>query len=231
MPIVEFSVSCAVRAAASVASSRVLETAAMFGLGVDRQRTLTIIPHRTISIRIPGIAFITGPSGGGKSTLLRMLREQCAQRGLQPLELSGLDPPDASTPIVDAVGATLERAHGFLARVGLADAFALLRRPAELSDGQRYRFEMARLIERAEALAAAGCSAALIVDEFGALLDRATANTIARNLRKWIDSTNHLLICATTHDDLLESLQPDVLIWKGLGAEMEICSRDDSVKQ
>ena len=66
----------------------------------------------------------------------------------------------------------------------------------------------------------------ILADEFGATLDRLTAAVIARNIRKWTRRNRHIcFIAATTHDDLLESLDPDVLIEKHLGSEIDVLSR------
>ena len=62
----------------------------------------------------------------------------------------------------------------------------------------------------------------ILADEFGATLDRLTAMNIARGMAKWVRNTTHTFSAATTHDDLLEALGPEVLVWKGLGAEMEV---------
>ena len=65
----------------------------------------------------------------------------------------------------------------------------------------------------------------VIADEFCATLDRVTAKVIARNVRKWVNHTNACFIAATTHDDLLEYLAPDVLIEKHLGERMDLLEK------
>jgi ABC-type ATPase with predicted acetyltransferase domain len=135
-------------------------------------------------------------------------------------------------PIIERIGETLEGGLAILSRAGLSDAFVMLRRASELSDGQRARFEMARLIEAAAKFAKAGKCVAILIDEFAATLDRIMARTIARNLRKWITGCGDAglkicLIIATTHDDLLEPLHADVLVWKGLGDEIKVVQRGE----
>ena len=49
-----------------------------------------------------------------------------------------------------------------------------------------------------------------------------TAMVIAHNVRKWVSKSDACFIAATTHDDLLESLAPDVLIEKHLGERMDV---------
>jgi len=71
----------------------------------------------------------------------------------------------------------------------------------------------------------------IVADEFAATLDRLTAKTIARGVRRWIDrsacerAASITLIVATTHDDLLESLHPEVLVLKVLGDQVEVLTR------
>ena len=218
-------------------SQRVLETASMFGLGVDEQRQLAIVPRCTIPLPHGGVVFVTGPSGGGKTTILNLIAEQCAERGWPVIRFDDL-PPLPDVPLVDVFdgpGVDLARATSLLAMAGLGDAFVMLRCPRQLSDGQRYRLRLAQTIALAEGGegeaagdmgdAAPGAGAIVIADEFGATLDRLTAKNIARSMRRWSQRTGHTFICATTHDDLLESLDPDVLIYKGLDEGIEVLTR------
>jgi ABC-type ATPase with predicted acetyltransferase domain len=63
----------------------------------------------------------------------------------------------------------------------------------------------------------------ILTDEFAAVLDRLTAQIIARNVAKWVRGQRYVtFIAATTHDDLIDSLQPDVLIEKLLGKTMHV---------
>lgn len=219
-------------------SERVLQVAAMFGLGLDEHKQIDVVPATTLMLHPHQLLFLTGPSGSGKSTLLRLL----AQRGREELNLpvidfGGLDdPPDR--PLVDALGdRPLDQTLRLLSLAGLNDAFVMLRTPAELSDGQRYRFRLAQAMAEVQdgleqsapsnssSSAQPELRALLIADEFGAALDRITAATLARNLRKFVDRLPLIAAVATTHDDLLEPLQPDVLVHQQLGGTMEVLRR------
>lgn len=191
-------------------SQRVCEVAAMFGLGVDESRTIDVVPATTVTLEPSKLVFITGQSGGGKSTMLRLINEQLARRS--DVRLIRFDPRrarDDSRPIVEAVGRTIEHATQCLSLAGLSDAFVMLRKPSELSDGQRYRYALARAIAATEP--GDDRLTVVLADEFGSTLDRQTAKVIARNVRKWTQRSGVCFIAATTHDDLLETLEPDEL--------------------
>lgn len=199
-------------------SPRVMETASMFGLGVDEERSIAVVPPCDVPLPTGGVVFVTGPSGGGKSSILSLIAQQCRSRSMVLLCLDDLAPlPDV--PLVDVFDIPLDRATSLLAMAGLGDAFVMLRRPGELSDGQRYRLRLAQAMHEAEQSTE---SIIMLADEFAATLDRMTAAAISRNIHRWIHTTQHTFICATTHDDLLEPLEPDVLIYKGLGEHIEV---------
>lgn len=219
-------------------SPRALELAAMFGVGVDEEQTTPIIPR--CEIPLPdhgGIVFINGPSGSGKSTLLKLIARQCVDRGIAVMNLDRLAPA-RDVPLIDGLGDSLERSVSLLSQAGLGDAFVMLRTPSQLSDGQRARLRIAQAMEWAET-ESQPCGHAMhaqygdgmntprviIADEFAATLDRLTAQTLACSIRRWIDRTRQVFIAATTHDDLLEALDPDVLVFKGLGDQIEVSAR------
>ncbi|NJL32373.1 MAG: hypothetical protein HC898_12585 [Phycisphaerales bacterium] len=103
------------------------------------------------------------------------------------MEFHGLEAP-ADVPLVDGfadLGLSLEEVTSLLSLAGLGDAFVMLRKPGELSEGQRYRLQLARLLAQVHRQQGrqAGESDRLrviLADEFGATLDRLTAQVIAR---------------------------------------------------
>lgn len=199
--------------AAVTPSARVCQVAAMFGLGVDESQTVDVVPPTSVTLGAGRLIFITGRSGGGKTTLLRLIAEQLADR--DDVRLIRFAPADAGDrPIIETVGETLEQATRCLSLAGLNDAFVMLRAADQLSDGQRHRYALARAID-ATAERDDGRLPVVLADEFSSTLDRQTAAIIARNVRRWTRRDAVCFIAATAHDDLLEPLDPDGLIVLG----------------
>ncbi|MCC7145142.1 MAG: hypothetical protein IT443_01715 [Phycisphaeraceae bacterium] len=230
-------------------SPNVRSVAAMFGLGLDQDRLMKVVPATKLVLQSGQVVFVTGPSGGGKSTILRLIRQGLAERAeVRVVNMDEL-PPLAQGPLVDAfAGLELKEVLRLLGHAGLADAFVMLRNVAQLSDGQRWRARLAQALAaatdgrrpmvdgRGEGRKKPDAGVELIVilaDEFAATLDRVTARTLARGVRRWVrDFAGDAGVCfviATTHDDLLEPLEPDVLIEKHLGERLEIAYRETQV--
>lgn len=215
----------AVRPAPPEPSPNVLHVAAMFGLGLDQDQDLTLIPPTPLTLVPHQVIFVTGPSGSGKSTILRLIETAAtADPRAHLLRFDNL-PPLPNHPLVDALGNhPLDRTLRWLSLAGLNDAFVMLRRPSELSDGQRHRLRLAQAMSIIET-APANQFTILLADEFCATLDRLTAAVLARNVRRWVSRTPVCFVAATTHDDLLEHLEPDILIEKHLGDRLDFAKR------
>ena len=183
--------------------------AGMFGLDSHIDLGIDVLEATDLEIEPGQLVYVTGASGSGKSVILKELRSQLPDC----LDLMDQDLP-RDRPVVDCFDADLEETFQWLALAGLSEAYALLRTPEELSDGQRYRLRLA--------LALAQRPKSLIIDEFCATLDRVTAAVVAHNVRRAADRFDITIVVATSHDDLLEDLEPDVVVVKSLGARAEV---------
>jgi ABC-type ATPase with predicted acetyltransferase domain len=188
----------------SLATARVAD---LFGLAADAPPH-TVAEHVTLDVRPGDLVLFSGPSGSGKSSLLRE-----AGRQVGAVDVTTLALPDV--PLIDALPGPVEDRLRMLAACGLSEARLFLRTPAELSDGQRYRLRLAH------ALAGGWKQGSddprtpvpwLLADEFAALLDRPLAKVVAYNLRRQVSRTGIGVLCATANDDLAVDLDPDLWV-------------------
>lgn len=182
---------------------RVIKVAESFGIGLE-DKEWTIFKDFTFTVHAGDIVYINGQSGSGKSCLLREAAAQLVKSGLKVVQIDDVEMLDK--PIISQIGKSMEDATRLLSLAGISDAYLYIRRPKELSDGQRYRFKLAKLIEQDADV--------WVADEFGAVLDRVTAKVVAFNLQKLARAQNKAVIVATTHTDLAEELAPNISIYK-----------------
>lgn len=190
---------------------RVLEIAEAFGLGLS-DKEFVVYNGLKIDIDQGDVVYIKGQSGSGKSLLLKDLTAQMSEQGLKIADLNRIELDER--PVIELVGASTVEATDLLAKAGISDAYIYLRKPSELSDGQRYRLKLAILM--------ASDADVWIADEFGAVLDRTTAKLVAFSMQKVARRMNKTFMVATTHDDLAEELGPSLTITKRFREKVEI---------
>jgi len=193
-------------------SPRILEISEAFGLGVSELKKFSVFEDFYIGFNKGEIIYITGDSGGGKSILLKELNKRLMMEGSR-IFLSSII-PNPEDVIVESIGKTTEEAVRLLSVMGLNDAFIFLRKYKELSDGQKYRYRLAKMLETGMDF--------YFIDEFCAKLDRITAKVIAYNLQKVVRRTGVTLFIATTHLDLITDLNPDILVTKNYMDKVKI---------
>lgn len=197
-------------------TERVLEIAEAFGLGLD-EKEFVVFDNLVLVINDGDVIYITGQSGSGKSTILSELEKQMKDDGLKVANIDEVAMDDR--PIIDQLCPTVSEALSIFSLVGLSDANLYLRKPKELSDGQRYRFKLAKLIETGAEV--------WFADEFLAVLDRVTAKNIAFNMQKIARKVGATLVVATTHTDLQEDLAPDIYMLKRYRERVDIESKHE----
>lgn len=162
----------------------------------------------TLKLAPGSVTLVTGPSGAGKTTILRAAAEAARALGWRAVDPSRLSPPER--PAVALIPGGAEVAMRRLSDAGLAEAGCLVRRPRELSDGQRARLLLALSLEKAANTARRGRRALLIADEFAATLDRATATSMAQSLARAVRRDGRVCaLLATPRDDLGRALEPE----------------------
>lgn len=194
-----------------------MTTQVMDSFGVDFETGQHIIAQDfEVPIEPSQIVCFTGESGSGKSSLMRAAAKELN-------DILDIDQIDLETkPLIDALKLPVQQGMQILSACGLSEAQLMLRTPAELSDGQRYRFRLALAISKKPTW--------ILADEFTATLDRILAQVVAFNLRKLTDRTGIGFLIATTHEDVIDDLSPDLHIQCTLG-ESPRYSRNDSDKK
>lgn len=184
-------------------SPRVLEVAEAFGIGLE-EKDFVVFDNLQLEVKRGDIVYITGQSGGGKSVLLRELAKQMSDEGLHTINLDHIEFQDK--PLIDQIGKDTNDAIRLLGIAGISDAYLYVRKPSELSDGQRYRFRLAKAIETGADV--------WVADEFLAVLDRTAAKVIAFSVQKAARRVGATVIVATTHTDMVPDLHPNLRIEK-----------------
>jgi len=177
---------------------------------VDQYQKQVIYDNVELKIGSKDILLITGDSGSGKSVLLKAFKKDLGPEAVDMADIQ----VDPDKPLIDTVGKTLEEDLELLSRVGLNDAFLFVRRYDQLSDGQKYRYRLAKLIESGAQW--------WVMDEFCSTLDRDTAKIVVFNVQKLARQLGKAVLAATTHTDLLEDLKPSVHIHKRFGKEIYV---------
>jgi ABC-type transport system involved in cytochrome c biogenesis ATPase subunit len=205
-----FTINISYETAPTTLTQRTKEVAEAFGLGTDQTRQFTLYDNINIHIKPTDLVLITGDSGSGKSALLKAIKTDLGPQAQDTKDLT-INP---NQPIIETVGANTTQALEALSQVGLNDAFLFLRPYAQLSDGQKHRYQTALL--------AASKKPFWILDEFTSTLDRDTAKILAYNLQKQARKQGKAVIAATTHKDLLKDFAPNVHIHKRYGKEVTL---------
>jgi GNAT superfamily N-acetyltransferase len=142
------------------------------------------------------IGLIVGPSGSGKTSL----GKQVFGDGGFVYDASGWAP---DKPIVDCIapGAEFDGVTAALASVGLGSVPTWLRPYSVLSNGEKFRADLARII----------CEAPekVVVDEFTSVVDRQIARFGAMAFGKAWKRTSGQAVMLSCHYDIIEWLEPD----------------------
>lgn len=202
----------------------------IFGVDVESAFS-TIFTNLSLKIDPSDVILITGASGSGKSTVLRLLTLTHSKLKKE-MEIHGnihnkntkdiaiLNKNwDNSLALIDQVkkGKDIKEAINLLNSVGLSEAHLYIKRPNQISDGQKYRFAVANLCDSGKPI--------WIADEFASTLNPEMSAIVAKGLRKVAYKYGATLILAASHtNSFLGSLLPNKLIKLRWGTKPTICS-------
>ncbi len=238
-----------------------------FGIDFEQGRHV-IASDLELPIRAGDVVLFTGASGSGKSSLMRAAADELQRNAVRTagsvvgqaaslpdaggllteagrfgheknavLDIDAIDPGERI--LIDALPVPSDEALHLLCACGLGEAQLMLRAPAELSDGQRYRFRLALALAQQRAgsptsvgrTQAESCTPAwLLADEFTATLDRTLAKVVSFNVRRMADRMGVGFLLATTHEDVAEDLAPDVHVRCRLDGEIAVEEARDGRK-
>lgn len=137
------------------------------------------------------ILLICGKSGSGKSTILREIYGD-----VKPIEY------DYSRCVISQFPRlTEEETCDLLCSIGLSSVPTWLRKPQELSNGERARLDIAKAIYDAN-------GGTVILDEYTSVVNRAAAQSMSFALQRYARQKGLKIIIASCHFDIIEWLQP-----------------------
>lgn len=172
-------------------STRAQQVSSMFDVPMQKSAKLSWTGALPIEAQPWHVGLIVGPSGAGKTTIMRSLfGEPTAFAWTGASVIDDFDPRFG----VEAVAAICQA-------VGFNTIPAWLRPYRVLSNGEQFRVDLARRLLEGGAL--------VVCDEFTSVVDRQTAHIGANAVQKFIRKHDRQFVAVTCHYDLEDWLQPD----------------------
>ncbi|NOX44211.1 MAG: GNAT family N-acetyltransferase [Caldiserica bacterium] len=189
-----------------------------------------VIKNGEIEVPPGKVTAIVGASGSGKTTLLRIIWglltgsddplylpdsgewELPDNARVQLLIPGEAEPGFGGEPVIEAlyrICGDEALAIEILNYAGISDAVLYRARYRELSTGQKERAKIAWALAHRPNL--------ILIDEFGAHLDPATARRVARRMSQLAREKRITLVLVTHRREILDALEPDAVYMVGYG--------------
>lgn len=143
------------------------------------------------------IGLIVGASGSGKTTLAKHLYGESCFDVILDLESPIIEQFDESMSYDDCVAQ--------LCSVGLSQVPCWIRPAATLSNGQRFRAEIALQLSRQT-------DQVSVIDEWTSVVDRTIGKVMSHTVQKHARRVDRQIVLCSCHYDVVEWLQPDWVI-------------------
>lgn len=236
MPTIRTTVACPIHD-----SFRVQQVAGMFDVPLVERAT------EHFEVDVPGddeswqIGLIVGPSGSGKSTIARRWSQELRDKSQEPelngsslaldSQLSTLDSPrwPADRAVVDCFdNVPIRHVVELFIAVGFGSPPSWVKPYHVLSNGERFRCDLARALSQGYRLSAVGCQPndrsgrepiaesrqPVVFDEFTSVVDRNVAKVCSAAIAKGI-RRGHIpcrFVAVTCHYDVAAWLEPDWIV-------------------
>lgn len=170
----------------------IIQAAAASEYDVNQANTISWEHNLPYEERDWSVGLIVGQSGAGKTTLLNELFSS----QIKPHKWS------KTRAVIDELGGkSVSEATDVLASVGLGDIPAWIRPYHTLSNGEKFRADMARAILSDDE--------PIVIDEFTSVVDRHVAKVVSHTVQKTIRKRQKHFVAASCHFDIIDWLQPD----------------------
>ncbi len=181
-------------------------------------------------LRVDAISEPIGGSGSGKTSFIDLLTSKVKPTNFPVGSVSlpsnsrigFLKPIPAHKPLIEydrLFGREIEESIYVLNMAGLSEANLYLRRFDELSEGQKYRAMIARLLSSK--------SNVWVADDFLGTLDPITSGIVASNFQKFARKVRAtVVVAAPNHEHFVKSLLPDRILLKSFGSKCRIYAKD-----
>jgi ABC-type ATPase with predicted acetyltransferase domain len=166
----------------------------------NREKTVTEVPipskedMEAMNKDDWNILLICGKSGSGKSTILREIYGD-----VKPIEYDYTKCVISQFPRLSE-----EEACDLLSSMGLSSVPTWLRKPQELSNGEKARLDIAKAIYDAN-------GGVVILDEYTSVVNRSAAKSMSHALQRYVRQKGLKVIIASCHFDIIEWLQCDYM--------------------
>ena len=166
----------------------------------NREKTVTEVPipskedMEAMNKDDWNILLICGKSGSGKSTILREIYGD-----VKPIEYDYNKCVISQFPRLSE-----EEACDLLSSMGLSSVPTWLRKPQELSNGERARLDIAKAIYDAN-------GGVVVLDEYTSVVNRTAAKSMSHALQRKKKKKGLKVIIASCHFDIIEWLQCDYM--------------------